>query len=428
MPQIPQNIIDEIRDRADIVDVISREVELKRKGVNYFGICPFHDEKTPSFSVSQSKQIYKCFGGCDAGGNVFSFIMDFYKLTFFESVKLLAERYNIILNISDNYSSSNEYSFLKEVHEDATLFFQQNLFSDIGKNPLQYLKNRNLTEDIIRKFRLGFAVDSWDGLVKKIGSKYNNDILKLAKTGLFSRSEKGIVYDRFRSRIIFPISHQSGDVIAFGGRDYNKNDQAKYLNSPETAIYQKSNVLYGLNITKSAITNSNNKYIILVEGYMDLLQLYQAGVEPVVSVSGTSLTKNHATVIARYKKPVVILYDGDSAGGNAAIRAGFVLLQSGVEAYVVRPPNGLDPDDWLLKEGRKVLNDNIENPTDFMEFHVDYSNAKSLKGVQKSNYLHGVISEIKNINDTIIQNDLVKQLSEKLREKEGNLIEILNQK
>ena len=428
MPQIPQNTIDKIRDQADIVDVISREVELKRKGVNYFGICPFHDENTPSFSVSQSKQIYKCFGGCDAGGNVFTFIMEFYKLTFFESAKLLADRYNIILDISDNYSSSNEYSFLKAVHEDASLIFQQNLFSEIGKEPLQYLKKRNLTEEIIRKFRIGFAIDSWNGLVNKIGPKYNNETSKLLKTGLFSRSEKGTVYDRFRSRIIFPISHQSGDVIAFGGRDYNKNDQAKYLNSPETAIYQKSNVLYGLNVTKSAITNSNNKYIILVEGYMDLLQLYQAGIEPVVAVSGTSLTKNHATIIARYNKPVVILYDGDSAGGNAAIRAGFVLLQAGVEVYVVRPPGELDPDDWLLKEGREALNDNIENPSDFMEFHINYSNAKTFKGVQKSNYLHNVIGDIKNIKDSIIKNELIKYLSEKLREKESDLIEILNQK
>ena len=427
MPQIPQSTIDKIRDQADIVDVISREIELKRKGVNYFGICPFHDEKTPSFSVSQSKQIYKCFGGCDAGGNVFTFIMEFYKLTFFESVKLLAERYNVILDITENYSSGNEYSFLKEVHEDAALLFQQNLFSDVGKNPLQYLEQRNLTKDIIKKFRIGFALDSWNDLVKKIGPKYNNETQKLLKTGLFGRSEKGI-YDRFRSRIIFPISHQSGDIIAFGGRDYDKNDQAKYLNSPETAIYQKSNVLYGLNITKSAITNSNNKYIILVEGYMDLLQLYQAGIEPVVSVSGTSLTKNHATIIARYNKPVVILYDGDSAGGNAAIRAGFVLLQAGVEVYVVRPPGELDPDDWLLKEGREVLNDNIENPSDFMEFHINYSNARTFKGVQKSNYLHNVIGDIKNIKDSIIKNELIKYLSEKLREKESDLIEILNQK
>ena len=428
MPQIPQSTIDKIRDQADIVDVISREIELKRRGVNYFGICPFHDEKTPSFSVSQSKQIYKCFGGCDAGGNVFTFIMEYYKLTFFESVKLLAERNNIILDISDNNSSSNEYSFLKEVHEDATLIFQQNLFSDIGREPLQYLERRNLTKEIIRKFRVGFAIDSWNGLINKIGPKYNNETQKLLKTGLFSRAKRGTIYDRFRSRIIFPISHQSGDVIAFGGRDYNKNDQAKYLNSPETAIYQKSNILYGLNVTRSAITNSNNKYIILVEGYMDLLQLYQAGIEPVIAISGTSLTRNHANIIVKYNKPVILLYDGDSAGGNAAIRAGFVLFQAGVEAYVVRPPDELDPDDWLLKEGVEVLKSSIENPTDFIEFHVDYSNARSLRGVQKRNYLHGTIGEIKNINDAIIQNELIKELSEKLMIKENELIEILNEK
>ncbi len=426
MPQIPQNTIDAIRNQADIVDVISREVELKRRGINYFGICPFHDEKTPSFSVSQSKQIYKCFGGCDAGGNVFTFIMEFYKLTFFESVKLLAERYNVILDIAENYSSGNEYSLLKEVHEDATRFFQKNLDSDIGKKPLQYLEQRNLTKEIIKKFKIGFALDSWNGLINEIGPKYNNE--KLLKTGLFKRSKKGTIYDFFRSRIIFPIFHQSGDVIAFGGRDFYKNDKAKYLNSPETAIYQKSNILYGLNVTKSAITSSNNKYVIVVEGYMDLLQLYQAGIESVVSVSGTSLTKNHANMIAKFNKPVVILYDGDSAGGNKAIKAGFNLLQAGVETYVVRPPDGLDPDDWLLKEGVGVLNDNIKNPMEFIEFHIDYSNGKTLKGVQKSNYLHNVIGEIKNINDTIIQNELIKDLSEKLREKESALIEILNKK
>jgi len=427
MPKIPESTIDKIRDQADIVDVISREVELKRRGVDYFGICPFHDEKTPSFCVSQSKQIYKCFGGCDAGGNVFTFIREFYKLTFFESVKLLAERYNVILDITENYSSGNEHSFLKEVHKDATRFFQQNLFLDIGKKPLQYLEQRNLTKEIIKKFKIGFALDSWNGLINEIGPEYNNE--KLLKAGLFKRSEKGNIYDFFRSRIIFPIfHHNSGEVIAFGGRDFDKNDKAKYLNSPGTAIYQKSNILYGLNVTKSAIINSNNKYVIVVEGYMDFLQLYQAGIEPVVAVAGTSLSKNHANIIAKFNKSVVILYDGDSAGGDKAILAGFNLLQAGIETYVVRPPGGLDPDDWLLKEGVGVLNDNIKNPMEFIEFHIDHFKAKNLKGVKKRNYLHQVIGEIKKINDAIIQNELIKDLSEKLREKESALIEILNKK
>ena len=424
MAKIPQNTIDKIRDQADIVDVISREIELKKRGVNYFGVCPFHDENTPSFSVSPSKQIYHCFG-CGNGGNVFTFIMEFQKLTFFESVKLLADRYSIILETTQNSSSSNEYSFLKEVHESATKYFQMNLFSDVGHGPMSYLEKRNLNKDVIKKFRVGFALDSWNSLLNKISFDYKGDKQKLMKTGLFIRSEKG-TFDRFRSRIIFPIFHQSGDVIAFGGRDYNKNDIAKYLNSPETAIYQKSNTLYGLHITKDAIRKS--RYAILVEGYMDLLQLYQAGIEPVVSVSGTSLTKNHANLISKHVKKVILLYDGDSAGAGAVIRAGFILYQVGVEVYVVRPPNDLDPDDWLLKEGSNAINHQLQNPTEFLDFHVDFFKARGLKGVEKRDYLHEVIGNIKLISDVIIKNELIKDLSEKLRIKELELVEILNTK
>ena len=424
MAKIPQNTIDKIRDQADIVDVISREIELKKRGINYFGVCPFHDENTPSFSVSPSKQIYHCFG-CGNGGNVFTFIMEFQKLTFFESVKLLADRYNIILEITQSSSLSNEYSFLKKVHESATKQFQRNLFSDIGQGPMGYLEKRNLSKDVIKKFRIGFALDSWNSLLNKISSDYIGDEQKLMKSGLFIRSERG-TFDRFRSRIIFPIFHQSGEVIAFGGRDYKKNDIAKYLNSPETAIYQKSNTLYGLHITKDAIRKS--RYAILVEGYMDLLQLYQAGIEPVISVSGTSLTKNHANIISKHVKKVILLYDGDSAGAGAVIRAGFILYQVGVEVYVVRPPNELDPDDWVLKEGSNAINHQIQNPTEFLDFHVDFFKARNLKGVQKRDYLHETIGNIKLISDVIIKNELIRDLSEKLGTKELELVQILNTK
>ena len=288
-----------------------------------------------------------------------------------------------------------------------------------------YLEKRNLSKDVIKKFRIGFALDSWNSLLNKISSDYIGDEQKLMKTGLFIRSERG-TFDRFRSRIIFPIFHQSGEVIAFGGRDYKKNDIAKYLNSPETAIYQKSNTLYGLHITKDAIRKS--RYAILVEGYMDLLQLYQAGIEPVVSVSGTSLTKNHANIISKHVKKVILLYDGDSAGAGAVIRAGFILYQVGVEVYVVRPPNQLDPDDWVLKEGSNAINHQIQNPTEFLDFHVDFFKARGLKGVEKRDYLHEVIGNIKLISDVIIKNELIKDLSEKLRIKELELIEILNTK
>ena len=205
MAKIPQNTIDKIRDHADIVDVISREIELKKRGINYFGVCPFHDENTPSFSVSPSKQIYHCFG-CGNGGNVFTFIMEFQKLTFFESVKLLADRYNILLEVTQSSSLSNEYSFLKKVHESATKQFQRNLFSDIGQGPMGYLEKRNLSKDVIKKFRIGFALDSWNSLLNKISLDYIGDEQKLMKSGLFIRSEKG-TFDRFRSRIILSLIH-----------------------------------------------------------------------------------------------------------------------------------------------------------------------------------------------------------------------------
>lgn len=422
MPKIPQDTIDRIRDHADIVDIISKEIELKKKGVNYFGVCPFHDENTPSFSVSPSKQIYHCFG-CGNGGNVFTFLMEFQKLNFYEAVKSLADRYNIVIDIIKKDSKPSEYSFLYDIHEKATLLYQNSLFSNSGKEPIQYLHERNLNEDIIKKFRLGFALDSWDYLYNKIKKEGSND--DLMKSGLLIRSKKGI-FDRFRSRIMFPIFHQSGKVIGFGGRDFKKNDVAKYLNSPETTLYQKSNTLYGLHITKDYIRKSG--YVILVEGYMDLLQLYQAGIRSVVSVSGTSLTQNHANMLSKLVNKIILLYDGDSAGGNAAIRAGFIIYNAGMDAYVVQPPDQLDPDDWLLKKGFNEIKIAIENPKPFLDFHIEFHKATDLKGTEKRDYLHELLFKIKNIEDTIVKAELIKDISEKFRISELELLKILNSK
>jgi DNA primase len=245
------------------------------------------------------------------------------------------------------------------------------------------------------------------------------------KSGLLIRSDKGI-FDRFRSRIMFPIFHQSGRVIAFGGRDFEKNDVAKYLNSPETSLYQKSNTLYGLHITKEDIRKSD--YAILVEGYMDFLQLYQAGIKSVVSVSGTSLTRNHANMLSKLVNKIILLYDGDSAGGNAVIRAGFILYRAGMDAYVVRPPDQLDPDDWLLEKGSSEIQLALENPKPFLDFHIEFHQATNLKGTDRRDYLHNLISNINDITDTIIKNELIKDISEKFKISEIDLLEILNSK
>ena len=422
MAKIPQSTIDRIRDQSDIVDIISEEVSLKRKGVNYFGRCPFHDEKTPSFSVSPSKQIYHCFG-CGNGGNVFTFLMEFQKFNFYEAVKSLANRYNITIETTQGNSDTSEYSFLYQVHEKATVLYQMNLFSPPGEKALQYLKDRNLREETIKKFRIGFAIKSWNNLLNNLNQAGTND--SLMKSGLFIRSEKG-TFDRFRSRIMYPIFHQSGKVNAFGGRDFGDNDSAKYLNSPETALYQKSNTLYGLHVTKDVIRRLG--YAVLVEGYMDFLQLYQAGIEPVVSVSGTSLTRNHANMLSKLANKVILLYDGDLAGGNAAIRAGFIIYQIGMEAQVVRPPDNLDPDDWILQNRIDDIKSAIDNPTTFLDFHIEFYNAIELKGIKLRDYLHELLSNINQISDVIIKNEFIKNISEKFDIKEMELIQILNSK
>ena len=420
MPKISQTTIDQIRDRADIVDIISQEVNLKRKGINYFGVCPFHDEKTPSFSVSPSKQIYHCFG-CGNGGNVFTFLMEYEKVTFFEAVKGLAEKYNIIIEEIKNTVPSNEFSLLYDFHERASIIYENNLFSKSGSNALTYLTNRKLTENIIKEFRIGFALNSWNSLYKVfINDKYKDSMMK---SGLFSRTQKG-VFDRFRSRIMFPIFHQSGKIIAFGGRAFESDDMAKYLNSPETTIYQKSNILYGLHKTRDSIRKAG--YAVLVEGYMDFLQLYQAGIKTVVAISGTSLTMNHAKALSRLTNKIILLYDGDSAGGSATIRAGFIIYKAGMESYVIRPPEGMDPDDWILNNGKIEIEGQIENPVNFIDYHIDFHNADKLKGVDKRDYLKDILSNINSIEDVIIKNEFVKDLSEKLNIDEVDLLGIIN--
>ena len=420
MPKISQTTIDQIRDRADIVDIISQEVNLKRKGINYFGVCPFHDEKTPSFSVSPSKQIYHCFG-CGNGGNVFTFLMEHEKVTFFEAVKGLAEKYNIIIEEIKNTVPSNEFSLLYDFHERASIIYENNLFSKSGSNALTYLTNRKLKENIIKEFRIGFALNSWNSLYKVfINDKYKDSMMK---SGLFSRTQKG-VFDRFRSRIMFPIFHQSGKIIAFGGRAFESDDMAKYLNSPETTIYQKSNILYGLHKTRDSIRKAG--YAVLVEGYMDFLQLYQAGIKTVVAISGTSLTMNHAKALSRLTNKIILLYDGDSAGGSATIRAGFIIYKAGMESYVIRPPEGMDPDDWILNNGKIEIEGQIENPVNFIDYHIDFHNADKLKGVDKRDYLKDILSNINSIEDVIIKNEFVKDLSEKLNIDEVDLLDIIN--
>ena len=421
MSQIPQDIIERVRDSADIVDVVSKYVDLKQRGPNYFGLCPFHNEKTPSFSVSPSKQIYYCFG-CNAGGNVYSFLMDYQKIPFPDAVKVLAEQYNIPIELNRSEDNSELYSSLYKLHEIAMDLYQENLFSNVGEKSLAYLKERGFGLDTIKQFKIGYALDSWDQLVEVCkGKGFTRS--QIVQSGLFSQSDKGI-FDRFRSRIMFPIFHPSGKPIGFGGRIFGKEDPAKYLNSPETPLYKKSNVFYGLQATRDAIRKEG--YVVLVEGYMDFLKLYQSSIYPVVSVSGTAFTSKHASSISKITKKVVLLYDGDDAGGNAAIRAGWVLLKSGMVPTIVRPPNGLDPDDWIDQSSKAKVLSAIQSPKEYIDFHIELYNGNELRGSDRQQYIINLSKEIKGIEDGVIRNDLIKMISEKLSIDEHDFIKSVN--
>ena len=421
MAKIPQDIIERVRDTADIVDVVSQFVDLKQRGPNYFGLCPFHSEKTPSFSVAPAKQIYYCFG-CHSGGNVFSFMMDYQKIPFPDAVQILAERYNIPIKIEKGEGTSELFTSLYQLHEIAVKLYQKNLFSEDGQKALEYLKARNLKEDIIKQFKIGLAFNAWDQLVKQCKNKGFTQT-QIIKSGLFTRSDKGI-FDRFRSRIMFPIFHPSGKPIAFGGRIHNSDDPAKYLNSPETPLYKKSNVFYGLQATRDSIRKEG--FVILVEGYMDFLKLYQASIHPVVSVSGTAFTLKHASSLSRITQKVILLYDGDEAGGTATERAGWVLLRSGLIPSVVRPPKGTDPDDWVSSVGSKAVMSTIKEALDYIDFHIDFHQGADLSGPERQKYIISLAGEIKNIDDGVIRNDLIKAISEKLNVNEKDLIRIVN--
>ncbi len=421
MAVISKDIIDRVRETTDIVDIISEYVDLKQKGPNLFGLCPFHNEKTPSFSVALQKQIYYCFG-CHSGGNVFSFLMEYLKIPFPEAVKICADKYSIDLVINENNEGSELFSALYKIHAIALKLYQTNLFSVEGERALQHLKDRGLNEDIIRQFKIGFSLNKWDQLVEQCkGRGFTQS--QILKSGLFTQSDKGM-FDRFRSRIMFPIIHPSGKTIAFGGRIFESDDSAKYLNSPETPLYKKSNTFYGLQATRDAIRKEG--YVVLVEGYMDFIKLYQANIFPVVSVSGTAFSSSHAAAIKKLANKVILLYDGDSAGVNAALRAGWVLLKSDLIPSVVQPPENLDPDDWVTENGQDEVMSQINNPTTYIDFHIASFEGDKLLGVERQDYMVNLSKEIKEIKDGFIRSDMIKIFSQKLSIDEKDLIRSIN--
>ena len=361
------DIIEEVRMKNDIVDVISQYVKLTRKGSSYFGLCPFHNEKTPSFSVTPSKQMYYCFG-CGAGGNVYNFIMEYENYSFGEALSHLADRAGVELPKIEYSREAREKAeqraTLLEINKLAAQYFYYQLRREGGKTAYGYLTGRGLSEETIRKFGLGYSDKYSDDLYKYLkGKGYSDELLR--ESGLFNVDERRGMYDKFWNRVIFPIMDVNNRVIGFGGRVMG-DGKPKYLNSPETKIFDKSRNLYGLNVARTTRKN----YLILCEGYMDVIAMHQAGFTNAVASLGTALTSGHASLVKRYTKEVLLLYDSDGAGIRAALRAIPILREAGVTSRVVSLKPWKDPDEFIKNEGAEAFEERLNHAMDSFMFRV----------------------------------------------------------
>ena len=359
---IPDEKIEEVRAAADIVDVANDYVQLKRSGSRFMGLCPFHSEDTPSFSVDPEKNLYYCFG-CQNGGDVFKFVQEIEGVGFLEGVRMLAERYGIPLpeEETDPEAANEREAILHALRFAARFFYRQLTQADRGRPALDYLRERGYTPSTIKEFGLGYAPDEWDALLTAAEDE-QIDVETLEKAGLvIERNDGSGYYDRYRGRIIFPIFSHIGKVLAFAGRILDPDgdrDQPKYINSPETEVYHKKDVLYGLHQAKRPVRQTDE--VLLVEGYTDVISLSQAGVENVVASSGTALTEGQVQTLHRYAKRVLLLYDADEAGGRATMRGMDRVLEQGMGAYAVELPEGDDPDDFVQAHGGQAFAEYIE--------------------------------------------------------------------
>ncbi|MEM1096288.1 MAG: DNA primase [Bacteroidota bacterium] len=426
---IPDDKIEEVRSASDIVGVVGDYVRLKRRGSNFIGLCPFHNEKTPSFNVNPSLGIFKCFG-CGAGGDVFSFVQRTESLGFVETVRLLAERSGIELPDEDNQDREayNETESIYHALRMAARFFYTNLTrNEAGAAALAYVKGRGITPESVKAFGMGYAPDSWDGLMKAAEAKQISAEV-LEKAGLIiPRSDGSGHYDRYRGRVIFPIFSHVGKVLGFGGRIMQPDsNQPKYINSPETKVYHKSRVLYGLYQGKQSIRREEE--VILVEGYTDVIALHQAGVQNVVASSGTALTPEQVKMVGRYAKKIVMLYDADAAGAKAAIRGIDIVLEQGLTAYAVSLPGGEDPDSYVQTHGGEAFREYVKTQRlDFVRFKYnlaqragDFDTPEGAAEAQR-----GVIETIARIPDPLMRETYMRTASDVLRVPDSYLYPVL---
>lgn len=428
---IPQETVDKILDASRIEEVVGDFVQLKKRGTSLLGLCPFHNEKTPSFNVSVPKGIYKCFG-CGKGGDSVRFVMDHEKYSYPEALKYLANKYNIEIEETvftpEDQEKNDRRESLFIVSAWAAKFFQQQLWeTETGQSiGLSYFKERGYREDIIKKFELGYSPDDWDSLIQQAQKEgYKEEYLEA--TGLSVKNDKGKSYDRFRGRVLFPIHNLTGRIIGFGGRTLKTDKNVpKYVNSPESEIYHKSNVLYGLSQAKKAIRDEDTCF--LVEGYADVLSVHQAGIENVVASSGTSLTTEQIRLIGRFSQNVTILYDGDEAGIKASLRGLDMILEEGLNVKVVLFPDGHDPDSYVQEVGSAAFKTYIEqHQRDFILYKTDILLKDAGNDpLKRAGVIREVVESIAKIPDSIKASVFLRECSSLLKIEERILMTELN--
>ncbi len=419
MAFVPENTLNEILSRIDIVELISEYLPLKRSGRGYTALCPFHHEKTPSFIVSQQKQIFHCFG-CQAGGNAFGFLMKYDRLEFPEAVETLAKRAGVLIPRDERQIKNQGISQeLHKINEIAADFYSNLLHSPEGAAALNYLKKRGMSPETIRAFRLGYAPDKWDGLLNYLRSK-NIPLSLIEKAGLIIAKDNQGYYDRFRQRIIVPISDVRNRVIAFGARVLD-NSLPKYINSPETAVYSKSKTLFGLNLSKEAIITQD--CAVIVEGYFDLIAPFQAGITNIAASCGTALTTEQVRLLKRYSRNIVMIYDADDAGQSATMRSLEMLAEEDMNVKVVRLEKGYDPDAYIRHSGPEGFRDLITGAKDSVDYMLDTLKAKYDPAdiSQKARIASEILPLVAKFKNEILKSEYLKKLSRELGVSESSL-------
>ena len=410
MEKIPYDVILDIKSKVNIVDVISEYLPVEQKGKNYFAICPFHDDHNPSMSISPEKQIYTCFV-CGASGNVFNFVANYEKVSFVSAVKKVAQKVgiNLDINVKDDYKPQDtKYDKYYKMFDITNKYYQNNIKSVYGKKAIEYLHNRKIDDDIINEFEIGLSMN--DNNVSKLLEKKGYDVNELIDIGLCGKKDN-FIYDIFRNRIMFPLYNLDGKPVGFSGRIYNGEKDSKYVNSKESIIFKKGNLLYNYH---RALSHAREKHqIIVVEGFMDVIRLYTIGIKNVVATMGTAITKEHANLLMKLSKNIVLCFDGDKAGEKATISALDALEKIGITPKIIRLEDDLDPDDYIIKKGSDAYLTHLNNPMSSVVFKINIDKSKTNFNDYNeiSTYLKNVSKELEKIDDKVVYELTVNKLS-----------------